>query len=86
MQIPKPCEGRLSDEAQVALARNRNRDQFALQTCAVCGVRVGAIQAHGKWVPEQHWPSVKYRSRVAADVKHAGSAGAVPDEVAILIK
>ena len=88
MPIPaKPCEGRLSDETQLALTRNRNRDQFAIHTCEVCGVQVGAIHDRGKWVPEQHWPSVKYHSRNAIDKKHDVSASkTVTDNVGILVK
>ncbi len=83
----KPCEGRLSDDAQAALTGNRNREQFAVQTCEVCGVRVRAIQNCGKWVPEQHWPSVKYLSRVASDKKRAVSSDTtMRDEVVLLAK
>ena len=57
----KPCSGRFSEELQAILARNRDRAQWALHTCEVCGVSVGAVQVQGKWVPEQHWPSVKPR-------------------------
>ncbi len=70
MPIPaKPCEGRFSDEVLVALGRNRDRDQWANHRCEVCGIAVGATQNKGKWVPEQHWPSVKYH-RHATDKKH----------------
>ena len=61
MPIPvKPCDGQFSDELQVVLTRNRNREQWAVYTCPQCGAAVGAVQASGKWVPEQHWPSVTY--------------------------
>jgi len=59
----KPCEGRFGDEVQAILTQNRDRAQWALYTCEVCSARVGAIQVQGKWVPEQHWPSVKYPPR-----------------------
>jgi hypothetical protein len=72
MPIPaKPCEGRFSDEVQAVLSRNRDRVQWANHTCEVCGAAVGATQNRGKWVPEQHWPSVKYHSRNATDKKQA---------------
>jgi len=58
----KPCEGRFSDELQTVLKRNMDRAQWANHTCEVCGLAVGATQVGGKWVPEQHWPSVKYLS------------------------
>ena len=62
MPIPaKPCEGRFSDEVQEVLTQNRDRAQWATYVCEVCGVSVGAVKFQGKWVPEQHWPSVKYR-------------------------
>jgi len=32
-------------------------------------VAVGATQDRGKWVPEQHWPSVKYHSRNTSEKK-----------------
>lgn len=64
MPIPvKPCEGRFNDDLQVVLTQNRGRAQWALHTCQVCGAGVGAIQMQGKWVPEQHWPSVRYQPR-----------------------
>jgi hypothetical protein len=57
----KPCPGLFSDELQALLERNRERDQWATYACGLCGVTVGATRDRGKWVPEQHWPSVKYR-------------------------
>jgi hypothetical protein len=79
MPIPvKPCEGRFSDEVLTALSSNRDRAQWANHTCEVCGAAVGATQNRGKWVPEQHWPSVKYHSRHATDKKQAVAAEA-PD-------
>jgi hypothetical protein len=67
MPIPvKPCDGSLSDDLQAVLTRNREREQWALHTCQACGAAVGVVQVHGKWVPEQHWPSVTYASRHAA--------------------
>lgn len=59
----KPCDGRFSDELQEVLIRNRNREQWAVHSCELCGAAVGAVQVHGKWVPEQHWPSVTYPPR-----------------------
>lgn len=64
MPIPlKPCDGQLSDDLQELLSKNRNREQWALHTCQLCGASVGAVLARGKWVPEQHWPSVTYPPR-----------------------
>jgi hypothetical protein len=63
----KPCEGRFSDETQRVLNRNRDRAQWANHACEVCDLAVGAKQDRGKWIPEQHWPSVKYHSSKATN-------------------
>jgi len=86
MPIPaKPCDGRFSDEVQLILSKNRDRVQWANHTCEVCGVAVGATLDRGKWVPEQHWPSVKYPSRNANENKQKISAdGAVFNDQALL--
>jgi hypothetical protein len=48
-------------------------------------VLVGAIQDRGKWVPEQHWPTVKYLSRNATNKKNDVAAGrTVLDDAVIL--
>jgi hypothetical protein len=74
MPIPaKPCDGRFSDEVLEILSRNRDRAQWANYACEVCGAAVGATQNRGKWIPEQHWPSVKYHSRNGADKKRASA-------------
>ena|SRR5579871_917349 len=81
MPIPvKPCVGRFSDELQVLLTRNHNREQWALHPCQLCGTAVGAVQVHGTWVPEQHWPSVTYPPRNAVAKKHDRSAARQEDE------
>lgn len=73
MPIPvKPCDGQFSDDLQLVLTRNRDRDQWAVHTCQLCGAAVGAVLMHGKWVPEQHWPSVTYPPR------HAGAKSLIP--------
>jgi hypothetical protein len=83
MPIPaKPCEGRFSEEVQEILKSNRDRAQWANHTCEVCGVAVGAVQVQGKWVPEQHWPSVKYQPRHTTEKKRTTSVA--PDESALL--
>lgn len=67
MPIPvKPCNGQFSDELQAVLTRNRNREQWAVHTCQVCGASVDASLVRGNWVPEQHWPSVTYPPRHVA--------------------
>ena len=70
----KPCEGRFSDELQVVLTRNRDRDQWANHACEICGVTVGAKIDKGRWVPEQHWPSVKYQPRNGNEKKQRATA------------
>jgi hypothetical protein len=52
-----------------------------LHTCQVCGAAVGAIQAHGKWVPEQHWPSVTYPARTTVSARYVRTASAREVEV-----
>lgn len=71
MPIPvKPCEGRFSEEVLSSLGNDRGRSQWAVYTCEVCGAAVGAVQDKGKWLPEQHWPSVKYPARTIREKKH----------------
>ena len=83
----KPCEGRFNDEVLAALSKNRDRAQWANHTCETCGLAVGATIEKGKWVPEQHWPSVKFKypSRVAAEKKQnaAATALAASDEATL---
>ncbi len=64
MPIPlKPCEGLLSEDLQEILNKNRNREQWADYPCLVCGQINGVKLVQGKWEPETHWPTVKYRPR-----------------------
>ena len=83
----RPCEGRFSDELQIVLQRNIDRAQWANHTCEVCGLAVGATQVGGKWVPEQHWPSVKYPSSKSNGEKREISTedSAPPEEVPSLL-
>jgi hypothetical protein len=76
----KPCEGRLSDQDQEALRRNRNREQWAQHRCETCGRIVGVEVAMGKWQPERHWPSISYPARKTAATSTA--AAATPVEAA----
>jgi hypothetical protein len=59
----KPCEGKLTEQSQDALRRNRNREQWAQHRCETCGRTVGVELAMGRWQPERHWPSVAYKAR-----------------------
>ena len=76
MQTPiKACEGGLSDDLQAVLTRNREREQWAVHTCQVCGASVGVVQVGGKWVTEQHWPTVKYPPRDPGTNRYDRSTG-----------
>jgi hypothetical protein len=77
----KPCDGQLSDDLQAVLTRNRDREQWAVYPCQSCGASVGAVQVHGKWVPEQHWPSVVYPRRTGPIKKHSRTAPPQEDAV-----
>ena len=79
----KACEGRFSEEVLGVLEKNRDRAQWANYACEVCGALVGAARDKGKWVPEQHWPSVKYSPRNAK--KGNSSAGRMaPEDPAVV--
>ena len=81
MPIPaKPCDGRFSEELQEVLTRNRDRAQWATYTCETCGVAVGAVQVQGRWVPEQHWPSVKYPPRTPVEKRRYSREGVLPEK------
>ncbi len=65
----------------MVLTRNQYRAQWANHNCEVCGASVGAMWDRCKWVPEQHWPSVKYPARNAADKKQSVAAKSItPDD------
>jgi hypothetical protein len=76
----KPCEGKLTDESQEALRRNRNREQWAQHPCETCGRIVGVELAMGKWQPERHWPSIAYPARKipAGKTRQASTLPATP--------
>jgi hypothetical protein len=88
MPIPlKPCEGKLTEQSQEALRRNRNREQWAQHRCETCGRTVGVEVAMGKWQPERHWPSVAYKERksvaaprTVAPWQSAAEGSAIPTE------
>jgi len=64
MAIPiKACSGQFSIETVQLLIDNTGRAQWLPQTCVVCGQQVGGQLVAGKWVPEQHWPSIQYPAR-----------------------
>jgi len=85
MSIPaKACEGRFSDEVLGLLNNNRDRAQWANHRCEVCGAVVGATLDKGKWVPEQHWPSVKYPARNGNEKKGYSRHSKVLDDSPVL--
>ncbi len=59
----KPCQGQFSEETIAALVSNTGRAQWLTHPCALCGQTAGARLEKGKWIPEQHWPSVQYKER-----------------------
>lgn len=59
----KACNGQFSAETIQSLIDNTGRAQWLSQRCEVCGQQVGAQLVAGKWVPEQHWPSIQYPAR-----------------------
>lgn len=62
----KPCDGHFSEELQRILHSNKDRAQWANHPCEVCGLEVSAKHVQGKWVPDSHWPTVKYPPRTPA--------------------
>ena len=72
MPIPaKPCTGLFNEETVEALIKNNERAQWLPQTCNLCGQTIGARLVSGKWVPDQHWPSVHYVPRAKRGEKRA---------------
>jgi hypothetical protein len=75
MPIPaKPCAGLFSDETIAALVKNDDRAQWHPQVCSLCQQEIGARLVSGKWVPDQHWPSVRYVPRTRRTEKRAAAA------------
>jgi hypothetical protein len=71
----KPCIGQFSEETLAVLARNTDRAQWHPQPCALCGQDIGARLEKGKWIPEQHWPSVQYKERTRRIEKRVSVIG-----------
>ncbi len=68
----KPCPAQFSETTIESLIRNQNREQWIPQKCELCGQSVGARQLMGKWIPEPHWPSVRYLPRTRPAQSRAG--------------
>ena len=62
--LGKLCTGVFSDETQQSLVSYRNRAQWQMYPCETCKLQVGARQEKGRWIPEDHWLSVRYTPRV----------------------
>ena len=73
----KPCTGQFSDETLSALASNHDRAQWLSHPCALCGQQVGGKLEKGKWIPEQHWPSVQYKERTRRGEKPAARSRSI---------
>jgi len=61
--LVKPCAGEFSEEVRQTLQQNTDRAQWRAHRCGLCGQEVEAEQKHGKWLPAQHWPSIRYVDR-----------------------
>lgn len=61
----KPCEGMLSEATKHLLRTSRDRPEWGVYSCEICGQAVGVVSAKGDWIPEKHWPSIAYSSRKA---------------------
>jgi len=61
--LTKPCKGKLSEETQQLLGGGRDRADWGVYPCEICGQNVGVSAANGVWIPERHWPSVVYTPR-----------------------
>ncbi len=62
-QPVKACEGRLGEKTIAALQTGDSRAHWLTYACELCGQQVGARLEKGRWVPEQHWPSIQYKAR-----------------------
>ena len=61
--LTKPCKGELSEQTQLLLRASRDRADWGVHSCEICGQSVGVSAANGDWVLERHWPSVAYIPR-----------------------
>ena len=59
----KPCVGTFSEETLKQLVKNNDHAQWLSHPCDLCGQKIGARLQAGKWVPDPHWPSVRYTPR-----------------------
>ena len=62
-QPVKACAGTLSEQTIAALLHGGSRAHWLTYACELCGQEVGARLEKGRWVPEQHWPSIQYPVR-----------------------
>jgi hypothetical protein len=68
--LTKQCKGKLSEQTRLILRDSRDRAEWGLYPCEICGQSVGVLEINGDWVPERHWPSVIYNVRKPGNVRH----------------
>jgi len=61
--LTKPCTGKLSDVTRELLRAGRERAEWGVYPCEVCGQSVAVLAADGDWIAERHWPTVIYAPR-----------------------
>jgi hypothetical protein len=61
--LTKPCTGKLSEKSKELLRANKNREEWNLYSCEICGQTVGVVPVNGDWVTERHWPTIIYAPR-----------------------
>ena len=61
--LTKPCDGKISENTQQLLSTSRDRAEWGVYPCEICGQTVGVLAANGDWVAERHWPTITYTPR-----------------------
>ncbi len=72
----KPCAGTFSEETIQRLVKNDGHAQWLPQPCDLCGQQIGGRILAGKWIPDPHWPTVRYVPRAKRNEKSAPSTQA----------
>jgi hypothetical protein len=73
--LTKQCKGKLSEQTQLILRNSRDRAEWGVYPCEICGQSVGVLEVNGDWVPERHWPSVVYIRKTRIARHHAKAPG-----------
>ena len=76
-QPVKACAGTLSEQTIAELQHGGSRAQWLTYACELCGQQVGPRLEKGRWVPEQHWPSIQYPVRTR-QISKRGATPPVP--------